>query len=127
MRDILSKIADSELEVLKLLWRSEKPMTMPEIRNALIKTTGWDGSTIKTLLYRLCDKGAVIAEKQAVFYYKPSISEQEYNEYATGVFLEKIYGGSARNLIASLIGSKKLKDSDIADLREMFKVGEQDE
>ncbi len=127
MLDTLSKIADSELEVLKLLWQNDKPMTMPEIRDALKETREWDGSTIKTLLYRLCDKGAVKAEKQNVFYYAPLITEQEYSDYATGVFLNKLYNGSAKNLLASLIGSKKLKDSDISELREMFKVGDQNE
>ena len=126
MREVLSKIADSELEVLKVLWRNEKRMTMPSVRDALKPTTGWEGSTIKTLLYRLCDKGAVRAEKQGVFYYTPLISEQEYHDYATGVFLDKLYNGNVKNLLASLIGSKKLKDSDIAELRGMFKVGEQD-
>ena len=126
MQETLAKIADSELEVLKLLWRGGKPMTMPEIREALRLTTGWNGSTIKTFLYRLCDKGVVRAEKQGSFRYAPLISEQEYNEYANGVFLDKLYNGSVKNLLASLIGSKKLTDSDIAELRGMFKVGEQE-
>lgn len=127
MRETLSKIADSELDVLKLLWQNGKAMTMPEIRDALKETREWDGSTIKTLIYRLCDKGAVKAEKQNVFYYSPLITEQEYGDYATSVFLDKLYNGSAKNLLASLIGSKRLKDSDIVELREMFKVGNQNE
>ena len=124
MIEILSKIAESELQVLRLLWEQKRPMTMPEIREALKSSTGWDGSTIKTLLYRLCDKGAVKSEKKNVYYYTPVISEQEYNEYATSVLIDKLYNGSAKNLVASLIGSKKLKAADVAELRDVFKVGE---
>jgi len=124
MTEILSKIAESELQVLRLLWEQKRPMTMPEIREALKNSTGWDGSTIKTLLYRLCDKGAVKSEKKNVYYYTPVISEQEYNEYATSVLIDKLYNGSAKNLVALLIGSKKLKATDVAELRDMFKVGE---
>jgi len=124
MIEILSKIAESELQVLRLLWEQKRAMTMPEIREALKNSTGWDGSTIKTLLYRLCDKGAVKSEKKNVYYYTPGISEQEYNEYATSVLIDKLYNGSAKNLVASLIGSKKLKAADVAELRDMFKVGE---
>ena len=124
MTEILSKIAESELQVLRLLWEQKRPMTMPEIREALKSSTGWDGSTIKTLLYRLCDKGAVKSEKKNVYYYTPVISEQEYNEYATSVLIDKLYNGSAKNLVASLIGSKKLKAADVTELRDMFKVGE---
>ena len=124
MIEILSKIAESELQVLRLLWEQKRPMTMPEIREALKSSTGWDGSTIKTLLYRLCDKGAVKSEKKNVYYYTPVISEQEYNEYATSVLIDKLYNGCAKNLVASLIGSKKLKAADVVELRDMFKVGE---
>lgn len=127
MHDSLSKIADSELEILKLLWQNDRPMTMPEIRDTLKERTGWDGSTIRTLLYRLCNKGAVSAERKDVFYYAPLVTEREYSNYANGVFLDKLYNGSAKNLLASLIGSKKLKGSDIEELRALFKVGERNE
>lgn len=124
MDEALSKIADSEVEVLKLLWKNGREMTMPEIREALKPATGWNGSTIKTLLYRLCDKGVVAAEKRGVFYYKPLISEQEYNEFATKALIDRLYKGSAKNLVASLIDGEKLSDGDIKELRDMFRVGE---
>jgi len=38
-----------------------------------------------------------------------------------------LYSGSAKNLVASLLGSKKLDDSDIQELRTLFKVGGKDE
>ncbi len=128
MNDLLSKIADSELEILKLLWRSNRKMTMPEIRKTLEPATGWQAPTIKTLLYRLCDKGAVkaerrdSAEKRDVYCYYPIITEKEYNDYAATSLINKLFEGSAKNLVASLIDGKKLMDSDIAELRSMFKV-----
>ncbi len=127
MKELFAKIADSELEVLKLLWENNEPMSMPQIRSILIDKTGWTESTIKTLLYRLCDKEVVIAEKKDVFYYRPLITESQYNEYATATLIDKLYNGSAKNLLASLIGSNKLNDEDIQELTEMFKIGEHNE
>ncbi len=128
MSDILSKIADSELEILKLLWRENRRMTMPEIRKELEQTTGWQAPTIKTLLYRLCDKGAVNVEKRNalvkrdVYCYFAAISEKDYNSYAANSLINKLFDGSAKNLVASLIDGNKLNDNDINELRAMFKV-----
>ncbi len=129
MKELLSKIADSELEILKLMWCENRSMTMPEIRKTLEQVTGWQAPTIKTLLYRLCDKGAVKAEKRHnaldkrdVYYYSAAISEKDYNNYAANSLINKLFGGSAKNLVASLIDGNNLNNDDIAELRTMFKV-----
>ncbi len=128
MSEILSKIADSELEILKLLWRENRRMTMPEIRKELEITTGWQAPTIKTLLYRLCDKGAVKAEKRSTpvkrdsYCYFAIVSEKDYNSYAANSLINRLFDGSAKNLVASLIDGNKLNDNDINELRSMFKV-----
>lgn len=124
MNTAIEKIVNSELEVLKVLWETGREMTIKEIWKILTEKTDWKVPTIKTLVYRLCEKGAINAEKREVFYYTPAVSEHEYNEYATQQMIDRLYGGSARNLIASLIDGNKLTDSDINELRSLFKVGD---
>lgn len=120
----IEKIANTELEVLKVLWEAGREMTITEIRKTLAHTTGWESATIKTLVYRLCDKGALHAEKREVFYYTPTITAQTYHNYATGIIINKLFGGSAKNLVASLVGTGKLTDGDIKELKSLFKVGD---
>ncbi len=127
MNKIISKITDSEVEVMRVLWNSKGELPIADIRKELLETSKWESSTIKTLLRRLCDKGVVSAVKKEVFYYKPLVSEAEYNEYTTQKLIDNLYSGSAKNLVASLLGSKKLKKKDIDELRTMFKVGDRDE
>ena len=122
--DLISKITDSELEVLRILWESKEELTISEIRRTLEKRSNWETSTIKTLLRRLCDKGVVLATKKEVYYYKSLVSEGEYNEYTTQRLIDHIFSGSAKNLVASLLGSKKLNKEDVEELRELFKAGE---
>ncbi|MEN8908103.1 MAG: BlaI/MecI/CopY family transcriptional regulator [Clostridiales bacterium] len=50
------------------------------------------------------------------------ISENEYNEFSTQSLIDKLYSGSAKNLIESLLGSKKLNKSDIEELKDMFNI-----
>jgi BlaI family transcriptional regulator, penicillinase repressor len=127
MQVIISKITDSEVEVMHVLWEADGELPIAEIRKKLEKTSKWEASTVKTLLRRLCDKGVVLATKKEVFYYKPLVSEAEYNEYTTQGLIDRLYSGSAKKLVASLLGNKKFDDKDIEELRTMFKVGDKDE
>lgn len=127
MNKLVSKITDSELEVMRVLWEAGYELPIADIRRSLEQSSDWDSSTIKTLLRRLCDKGVVEAIKKEVFYYKPLISEQEYNEYTTQSLIDRLYAGSAKSLVASLLGGNKLNAADIKELSALFKVGDKDE
>lgn len=127
MSKLVSRITDAEADVMRVLWESDHELPIADIRTTLEQTSNWEASTIKTLLRRLCKKGVVLAIKKEVYYYKPLVSEAEYNEYATQSLIDRLYSGSAKNLVASLLGNKKLNDADIEELRDLFKVGESDE
>jgi BlaI family penicillinase repressor len=123
MDTLSSRITDSEVEVMRVLWEAEEALPIADIRKKLERSHKWESSTIKTLLRRLCEKGVVEAVKREVFYYSPKVSEKEYSDYTTKVLIDRLYSGSAKNLVASLIGNEKLGKSDIEELRTMFKVG----
>lgn len=123
----VSKITDSELEIMRILWAAGDPLPIAAIRQTLEKTSAWESSTIKTLLRRLCEKGVVSSIKKDVFYYSTKVTENEYNEYMTQILINRLYRGSAKNLVASLVSENKLDKNDIEELRSMFKVGEKDE
>ena len=119
---LADKISDSELEVMKLLWQAEDALPVTEIREALQKSRGWEATTVKTLVSRLVSKGVIRQEKRKVYYYTPLISEKEYNGWATNNLIERLYHGSARDLVAALVHSDGLTQDDLEELRQMFKV-----
>ena len=121
---LADKISDSELEVMKVLWRAEDALPVNVIRETLQKDRGWEPTTVKTLIGRLAAKGAIRQEKRNVFYYSPLISEEEYNAWATDNLIRKLYHGSARDLVAALVQSEGLSRDDIEELRNMFRVEE---
>lgn len=124
MKERCEKITESELTVMHLLWRAGEPLPLGEIRERLSAETGWESSTIKTLLRRLCDKGAVKAEKNKVFYYVPLVSEAEYESWSAASLLDRVFGGSARNLMASLVRGGKLTEGDVAELMAQLERGD---
>ena len=122
--NLASKITDSELEVMKLLWCAEDALPVTAIREQLQESKGWEPATIKTLISRLVSKGAVHQEKRNVYYYSPAITEKEYSTWATKDLVTRIFNGKASDLIASLVDSNGLSQEDLDELREMFKVEE---
>ena len=121
---LADKISDSELEVMKVLWKAGDALPVNVIRATLQKDRGWEPTTVKTLIGRLAAKGAIRQEKRNVFYYSPLISEEEYNAWATDNLIRKLYNGSARDLVAALVQSEGLSRDDIEELRNMFRVEE---
>ena len=120
MEEIAAKITDSELEVMEVLWQAWEPLPLQPIRTQLERTRGWDGSTVKTLLRRLCEKGAVEAEKRAAFYYRPLLSREEYQRWSTSSLIRRVYRGSARDLVASLVRGDQLTGRDLEELRALL-------
>lgn len=117
MRELAEKISGAELEVLEVLWEAGTPLPVAPIRERLVEQRGWDGSTVKTLLRRLLDKGAVEAEKQGVFYYRPLLSREDYQGWSTHSLIERVYRGSAKDLVASLVEREELSQGDLEQLR----------
>ena len=124
MSNLAEKISGSELEVMKVLWEAEDALPLTDIRTTLQSRLEWSDPTVKTLLRRLCEKKAVAQEKRKVFYYSPRITEDDYNAWAAKDLVNRLFKGSARNLVATLVKSDGLTEEDIGQLRRMFKVEE---
>lgn len=112
-----AKITDAELEIMRVLWKSPEPMTLTQIKTALSEK---NGDTTKTLLRRLCRKGAVSQEKREVYYYHPNVAQEDLGRYRTQNLIDKLYAGSAKAMVASLVEHDQLRPEDVDELREMF-------
>lgn len=113
------KITEAELEVMQVLWASREPMTLGQIKAAM---EGRNGDTTKTLLRRLCQKGAVGQEKRDVFYYRSLVGQQELGQYRTQRLIDKLYAGSAKAMVAAMVEHDQLSPQDVQELRELFQT-----
>ena len=125
MDTLAGKIQDAELEIMRVLWTADGPAALIDIRRELSARCGWEDSTIKTLLRRLCTKGIVKLERRGV--YSAIVTEAEYNQWSTRNYVGKLFEGSAKKLVASLLSNGQLSAEDIAELSAMFNKEGQDE
>lgn len=115
-------ISESELEVMKVLWKV-KEATSAEIIENLKGRSEWKPKTIQTLITRLVSKDFVNVDKgnKKSYVYSASISEKEYKNYASKSFLEKLYNGSINKMVLSFVKDNKLSKSEIEELKDILR------
>jgi BlaI family penicillinase repressor len=116
------KIADAELEIMRILWREKRPLKVAEFKGELEQNKGWNKSTTHTLVARLRDKGLIEpTERYGVARYVPLVTEDDYILSEEKALLEKF--GSAKTLALAMVRNGHLTDGDVEELREYFKNG----
>jgi len=119
------KITDAELEIMRILWRENRPLKVIEFRGELEQSKGWNKSTTQTLVTHLRDKGIIEpAERYGVARYVPIITEDEYILSEEKAVLEKF--GSAKKLAIAMVRNGHLTDTDIDELHSFFKMGDKE-
>ncbi|MBP1581342.1 MAG: BlaI/MecI/CopY family transcriptional regulator [Oscillospiraceae bacterium] len=110
------KISGSELEVMRLIWALERPVTAQELLKQL-EEKQWKITTLLTFLSRLCDKSVLACEKEGrANHYRPLLSQEEYQQMETAEFMEQVHSGSVQSLFAALYKSKGLTRADLDEL-----------
>ncbi len=120
----LPKISESEWLVMRVLW-SNGPLTANEVVKELAGKTKWKPKTIKTLITRLMNKGAVKFEKEGRKYrYYPAVSEAECVRMERRSFVRRVYGGTTKPMLAAFLEDAKLSAEDISELRKILEQKE---
>ncbi len=113
-------ISNAEFEVMDVLW-ADSPLAASDVAGRVAKKTKWSAKTVKTLLARLVEKGALAHKSEGRRYlYRPLISRSEYATGETKTLADKLFGGRAAPLIAHLADSKGLAADDIKELESLL-------
>ena len=121
----MQQISNCELELMKIIWGSKGKALYADLVKALEeKGTPWTKNTIITLCSRLVDTGFLKTNKIGRRNeYTSVISEAEYQATQTQDFLEKIYEGDAKGLVATLLQKDLLSCKEYEDLKRHWERG----
>lgn len=116
MENRIFRLPDAELAVMQALWAADRPLTRPDLEQALTGQS-WTRSTLLSLIARLEKRGYV--EKQPNgkgFLYAPLVSQSDYRKAESRGVLQRVFGGSPKQFIAALYDGQALSAGDIAEL-----------
>lgn len=114
------QISNSEWDVLERVWASG-PCTAAEIISQLRKTHDWNHSTIRTLLARLVEKGALAYDVDGTRYiYRAAVSRERCVRQESQSFLEKAFGGDVAALLTHFVEESSMNQDQIEQLRQLL-------
>jgi predicted transcriptional regulator len=122
------RLNDSEWTVMTAIWSevagasADDGVTARDIHGRLEEATGWAYTTLKTLLARLVEKGALAERKvgnQSVFV--PRISRDEARTSALRSLVERAFDGTVGSLLLHMAGRERLSKRDREKLLALLK------
>ena len=117
--NVIKRLPDAEFEVMRVIWRSEPPVTTAQIIKLLGPGSSWKPQTVMTMLVRLIEKKFLSTGKEGrERNYTPLISEMEYLRAETGSFMERLSGNSVGSLVRTMYEGENLSREDIKELKE---------
>jgi BlaI family transcriptional regulator, penicillinase repressor len=114
------QISEAESAVMDVLWRRQ-PLAADEVAAELAPLRGWQEATVKTLLNRLLNKGAIRAERDGRRYlYAAVLRREDWVLDESQGLLERLFEGRVAPLVAHFSTHRRLSRKDIAELRRLL-------
>ena len=118
----IPRISETEWDVMKVAW-TLAPCSAGQIIDALRQTDpSWHPRTVKAFLNRLVKKKALGFSKEGRAYvYRPLVRREDCVDAASESFLDRVFGGSLKPMLAHFVQRDKLSPDEIRELRRLLK------
>ena len=110
-------VSQAEWVVMQVLWR-KAPLSATEVFEEMTGACDWHPKTVRTLLGRLVQKGALRREKRGgVYRFEPRVTHEQCVREEARSFLQRFFGGSLQPMLAHLMENEELSTDEIEALR----------
>src|SRR3954451_12282251 len=119
----LPSISDAEWEVMVVLW-DQSPLMASDLVERLAGpngTRGWSPRTVKTLLNRLINKGALAYETQGKRYlYRPRVTREQCVREETRSFLSRVFANAPGPMLLQFVAQARLTPAEVEALKRLL-------
>lgn len=116
----------SELEILNVLWEKESA-TVREVFEVISATKPVTYTTILKLMQIMTEKGLVERDEESKAHlYRAKIAQTETQKGIVNDLLEKVFRGSAMELMQHILESKKTSLAEMKEIRKMIERAEKE-
>ena len=112
--------SNSELEILHVLWR-KGPQTVRQIHPALRRKREIGYTTVLKTLQVMAEKGLVTRdETERSHVYRAAVPENSVKRRLVSDLLDRVFEGSAANLVLQALSTKRATPEDIRKIRKLL-------
>lgn len=121
------KLTEAEWKVMRAIWRRH-PASARDVMERLEGEVDWAYTTVKTILTRLENKGALKSRMRAnTALYGPILSRAKARRSALRELMDTAFDGAFGPMMQFLVSDKKLSPKDRAELMRLLKEKEEKE
>lgn len=114
-----------ELEIMNVLWETG-PANVQTVQQKLARPLAY--TTVQTMLNVLLKKGHAKRKlEQKAYFYRPAIAKGDVIKQTMSDVVDRLFEGSATNLVMSLVESKQLSIEELDRLRNLIDETEDDD
>ncbi|HXV61372.1 MAG TPA: BlaI/MecI/CopY family transcriptional regulator [Vicinamibacteria bacterium] len=118
------KLTPLELDLMMVLWE-RGPSTVQEVQKGLASVRRLAYTTVQTMLNVLHRKKKLRRElRERAYVYHPTVSREQVTHNATAEIIDRFFGGSAEELVLSLVESRRLSQDELRKLNDIVEGGE---
>lgn len=116
----LPRPTDAELAILRVLW-DRGPSTVREVTDALQTERGTGYTTALKLLQIMTEKGLTKRDdSQRTHVYQAVVPAETTQRQLVRDLLERVFQGSAQQLVLQALSSKKTSRAELAEIRKLI-------
>jgi BlaI family penicillinase repressor len=114
-------ISDSEWDVMNVLWAADAPLGANDVVARLAGVRDWSPRTVKTLLNRLINKGALAYETQGKRYlYRPRVTREQCVREETRSFLSRVFANAPGPMLLQFVAQARLTPAEVEALKRLL-------
>jgi BlaI family transcriptional regulator, penicillinase repressor len=114
-------ISDSEWDVMNVLWAADAPLGANDVVARLAGVRDWSPRTVKTLLNRLINKGALAYETQGKRYlYRPRVTRGQCVREETRSFLSRVFANAPGPMLLQFVAQARLTPAEVEALKRLL-------
>ena len=111
---------NSELEILNVLWK-RGPSTVREVHDEIGAKRDVGYTTALKLLQLMAEKGLVKRDESARSHvYEAAVPEKRIKRHIVSEVMERVFDGSAANLVMQALSSRKATKEEIEQIRALL-------
>ena len=120
MRNPLTPLGGTEMEVLREVWALDRA-TARDVHDRVSARRRVAYTTVMTVMKNLADKGYLRYEPEGTAYvYSAARPADDVRGTVLSGILDKVFGGSARDLVQALVRQGSLSEADRAEIRRLI-------
>ena len=106
---------------MEALWE-RSPQTASEVTKTLRPTMKWAENTVRTLITRLVEKGALRFEENAsgTKAFSPAVKREDCVQAEGESFMQRIFRGAAKPLLVHFASNAKLTPEEVRELKKLL-------